>query len=277
MAGTLKAAGSGTLEDGSRRKDAEQALQRLKCEVPREECLGACQLLESTSLRSRTCQQRLLELSAPEVLVATMKTHLADAELQIVLCRILQHLASLSNASARNLEAAGACRAFKAAIEAHPSQAAVHQAACQALELVALGAQEDQNVSSGLGGLGSFETLASAAVQDGLVETLIGSLKRFRADGHVQQACLAALQALQSGQSGQSGQSSGSVSEAVAKAGGIAAIIGALADHRDNAQLQYWGQVVLAALCHDNLELRADAQRKCHWQKIEQLALAFGG
>ena len=35
----------------------------------------------------------------------------------------------------------------------------------------------------------------------------------------------------------------------VAKAGGIAAIIAALADHRDHAQMQYWGQIVLAHLC----------------------------
>ena len=35
----------------------------------------------------------------------------------------------------------------------------------------------------------------------------------------------------------------------VAKTGGIAAIIGALADHRDHAQMQYWGQIVLAHLC----------------------------
>ena len=35
----------------------------------------------------------------------------------------------------------------------------------------------------------------------------------------------------------------------VAKTGGIAAIIGALADHRDNSQMQYWGQIVLANLC----------------------------
>ena len=37
----------------------------------------------------------------------------------------------------------------------------------------------------------------------------------------------------------------------------------------DFLSVRYWGQIVLAQLCAENPELRTEAQRKCHWQKIE--------
>jgi len=240
-------AGSGILEDptGRSKEDIEQALQTLKNSAERDSCLSACELIEAVTFRSTTCQQRLLEISGIEILLESMKKHLQDRELQIMFCRILQHLAA---SAPKELSKAGACSVLKAVLEAHPSEASVHQASWQALELIALRDEEARRV----------------AVQDGCPELVVASLKKFRGPGDaaVQEACLAALQALLE-------SATSELCQSVAKTGGIAAIIGALADHRDHAQMQYWGQIVLAHLCCDNPELRTEAQRKCHWQKIE--------
>ena len=240
-------AGSGILEDptGRSKEDVEQALQTLKNCAERDSCLSACELIEAVTFRSTTVQQRLVEMSGIEILLESMKKYLQDKELQIMFCRVLQHVASIAP---RELSNAGLCALLKETLEVHTSEAAVHQASWQVLELTVLMDEEARRL----------------AIQDGYPELVVASLKKFRGPGDaaVQEACLAALQALLE-------SATSELCQMVAKTGGIAAIIGALADHRDNSQMQYWGQIVLANLCCDNPELRTEAQRKCHWQKIE--------
>lgn len=240
-------AGSGILEDSIRSKeDLDQALQTLaSMSEDREQCRAAGELVEMATFRSVVSQQRLLELGGLQILLAGMKKHLQDKELQILFCRILQHL---SAQAAHELYEQDAWSVLKALLEAHGAEATVHQAVWQIFELIALMDEEARQF----------------VIQDGAGQLAVTSLKTFRGPGDagVQQACLAALQALLESPSAE-------LCQAVAKNGGIAAIIGALADHRDNAQMQYWGQIVLAGLCCDNPELRTEAQRKCHWQKIE--------
>mmetsp|Transcript_32673 Transcript_32673/g.61405 ORF Transcript_32673/g.61405 Transcript_32673/m.61405 type:complete len:240 (+) Transcript_32673:118-837(+) len=233
---------SGILDEQLRREDVETALQKLGDDP---ECHDAFQAVEAATLRSTMCQRRFLQLEGPRLLLNGMTRHLEDLQIQIIGCRVLQHIASLVSQDAGVVLAkAGACEALKASLEQHPS-AALHQAACQALELIVFtGGQARED-----------------AMNCGCPEALVASLKRFRSDANVQQACLAALQAILG--------DSETCQEAIARSGGIAAIVGALADHRDDVQLQYWGQVVLTALCHDNVKLRAEAQQKCHWQRIE--------
>ncbi|OLP88468.1 hypothetical protein AK812_SmicGene30205 [Symbiodinium microadriaticum] len=263
---------SGLLDEvGSRKDEVETSLQKLRdlalgegegreadAEADKEEALGAVlEGLEAATLRSSTCQRRFLQLDGPQLLLTGMAAHLENMKIQLISCRILQHLASLVSLDAAEVLADfGACEAIQKALEAHPNVAALHQAALQALELLAFTGTEAR----------------LKALRCGCPEVVVASLKRFRTDAHVQQACLAALQALLEdsavGTSTDSEEES-NCQEIVAKLGGIAAIVGALADHREDAQLQYWGQVVLSALCHDNVKLRAEAQQKCHWQRIE--------
>ncbi|CAE7457283.1 unnamed protein product [Symbiodinium natans] len=257
---------SGLLDEGGRKDEVEASLQKLRDlegegkeggEEVLSAALQALESLEAATLRSSTCQRRFFQLDGPQVLLASMGTHLQSMRLQLVGCRILQHLASLVSLDAAELLGdAGACEQIQRSLEAHPNTAALHQAALQALELVAFTGTEAR----------------LKALRCGLPEAVVASLKRFRSDAHVQQACLAALQALLEDSTVGSTTMDAeppSCQETVAKLGGIAAIVGALADHREDAQLQYWGQVVLTALCQDNVTLRAEAQQKCHWQRIE--------
>ena len=247
---------SGLLEDPTGRKDeVEASLQILREEAEgrdKEVVAAALQALEAATLRSTSCQRRFLQLDGPKLLLASMEANLESVKIQVVGCRILQHLASLVSLEAAEILAeAGACEVIKTSVEAH-ANAPLHQAALQALELIAFTGSEAR----------------ARAIHCGCPEVVVASLKRFRSDANVQQACLAALQALLEDSNGAE-DAEANCQETVAKSGGIAAIVGALADHREDAQLQYWGQVVLTALCHDNVKLRAEAQQKCHWQRIE--------
>eukprot|EP00440_Ansanella_granifera_P033135 gb/GFBE01035952.1/.p1 GENE.gb/GFBE01035952.1/~~gb/GFBE01035952.1/.p1 ORF type:complete len:256 (+),score=50.49 gb/GFBE01035952.1/:1-768(+) len=228
-------------------KDVEQVVQSLlESTSDREVCLGCCKVLEAATLRSTNCQRRVLSCKGPEALVATMSAHLQDAEVQMYACRTLQHLASLgASEGPLVLAKAGACKAASESMASHPADATVQQAACHAIELIAFGGAEPR---------------AQAHVS-GCAQAVLKGLQQFRKDAAVQEANLAALQALI--------HEEPECREAVTKAGGLAAIIGALADHRDNAQVQYWGEVLLAGLCRDNAELRQEAMRKCHFQKLE--------
>ena len=245
---------SGILEDPGRKDEVEASLQKLQDLKDTSEVTAALLSLEAATLRSSSCQRRFLQLDGSGVLLKSMEVHLDDQKIQIIGCRVLQHLASLvSLEAAEVLAKAGACEVIKSSLEAH-TNAALHQAALQALELIAFTGSEAR----------------ARAINCGCPEAVVASLKRFRSDANVQQACLAALQALLEDSCGTEAEEA-NCQETVAKSGGIAAIVGALADHRDDAQLQYWGQVVLTALCHDNVKLRAEAQQKCHWQRIEPL------
>ncbi|CAE6972437.1 unnamed protein product [Symbiodinium sp. CCMP2592] len=256
---------SGLLDEpGSRKDEVETSLQKLRdlAEGRAEDAEAEAdvaevlEVLEAATLRSSTCQRRFLQLDGPQLLLTCMAAQLENVRIQLIACRILQHLASLVSLDAAEvLSDFGACEAIQKALEAHPNVAALHQAALQALELLAFTGTEAR----------------LKALRCGCPEVVVASLKRFRTDAHVQQACLAALQALleDSAVGTTDSEEESNCQEIVAKLGGIAAIVGALADHREDAQLQYWGQVVLSALCHDNVKLRAEAQQKCHWQRIE--------
>eukprot|EP00933_Yihiella_yeosuensis_P037163 TRINITY_DN31049_c0_g1_i1.p1 TRINITY_DN31049_c0_g1~~TRINITY_DN31049_c0_g1_i1.p1 ORF type:complete len:297 (-),score=88.05 TRINITY_DN31049_c0_g1_i1:89-913(-) len=229
----------------SKRDDLEQVLKSLEAEPDRESCLEGLRTLEAATLKSSSCHQRILKAEGAKVLVALMALYLQDSEVQIVASNILQHLASSATADGAVLIAqAGGCAAACSAMDSHPEVAAVQQAACHAVELIAFAGPE----------------LRAQVLADGCAEAVIQALKKFRGNSAVTQACLAALQPLAEDKECQA---------RLEKVGGMAAIISALADTKENAQVMYWGQIVMEGMCAGNSELRQEAIRKCHFQKIE--------
>merc|ERR1712176_673992 len=95
---------------------------------------------------------------------------------------------------------------------------------------------------------GSSEGRA-AAVTDGAVEAEIKIIKTHRKSIDLLQAAIAALQALIEDPDCQ---------RQISKAGGIAALVAALGEHRENQQIQYWGKLLLQGLANANSELRTE-------------------
>lgn len=233
------------------RKEAiSQALQSLQTlTADRDSCIANCRMLENITLKSSGSQARLLKADGAKTLTMIMAAHLKDAEVQMVVCRTLQHLASAVSANGPGILAqAGACAAARCAMEAHENDADVQQAACHAIELMAFGGPEPR----------------SQAIIDGCPEAILQALKKFRDKAFVIQACMASLQALIEDVECQ---------QRLVKAGALTVVITALGDCKDNAEVTYWGQLLINGLCNGNAELRQEAVRKCHFQKIE---LDFG-
>eukprot|EP00404_Azadinium_spinosum_P061420 CAMPEP_0180716542 /NCGR_PEP_ID=MMETSP1038_2-20121128/13509_1 /TAXON_ID=632150 /ORGANISM="Azadinium spinosum, Strain 3D9" /LENGTH=239 /DNA_ID=CAMNT_0022748977 /DNA_START=66 /DNA_END=783 /DNA_ORIENTATION=+ len=204
------------------KEELQQVVRTLLAEVEdREGCLAACATLESATLEAAHATGESLRRDA-QALTSAMRQHPSDAEVQTTACRAIQHLAASTLAGAAvQLGDAGACNAIRAAMDALPSDALVQQAACHALELLAFGGEGPR----------------SQAVADGAVEAGVRALKGHRNNGHTLQAATAALHAMI-----EDGPES---VQRLTKAGGIAAIVSALSDCRDEQQLQYWGRLLL--------------------------------
>mmetsp|Transcript_68504 Transcript_68504/g.120016 ORF Transcript_68504/g.120016 Transcript_68504/m.120016 type:complete len:242 (-) Transcript_68504:76-801(-) len=217
----------------------------------RERCLVACVGLE-IALRPSASQaplyQQALDAGSVEALIAAMTAQRGAAEVQMVACQALQHLAAAATeGGASRVAAAGGCRAVVIAMGAHAGDVLLLQAAAQALELIAFGGSVSRE----------------RAVEEGAVEALLSMLKAQRHVQPVQQAALAALQTLV-----EKHPDCHQV-ERVAAAGGIATIISTLGDNKTHKQIQYWGRMLLQILCNENRDLKSEAVRKLHYQGIE--------
>lgn len=207
--------------------------------------LAGCKALEAATLRSVPCQRRAFKADGAKVLVSSMQAHLKDCEVQVLACRVLQHLASLASLDGPAVLAeAGACAAVRAAMDAHAEDAEVQQAACHAVELMAFGGERPR----------------AQAVAAGCPEGALKALKAFRQSLVVQQASLAALQAQ---------VEDAGCREVLAKAGPVGSIINSVAEHKNDQEVLSWGKCLLKELCNQSDELRSDIIRKCHYQKID--------
>merc|ERR1712151_1426358 len=118
---------------------------------------------------------------------------------------------------------AGACAAARFAMDAHPQDVLVQQVACHALELIAFGSLDGR----------------AAAITDGAVEAELKIIKTHRKSTDALLSALAALQALIDDQDCQ---------RQMQKLGGVGSIVAALGDHREDPQIQYWGNCCCKAL-----------------------------
>jgi len=132
-----------------------------------------------------------------------------------------------------------------AAIDAHADDALVQQVACHALELIAFGGAVP----------------CSRGVAEGVVGAVLRVLKTQRGKVGALRAALAALQAILSDGEG--------ARQRVVTGGGLKAIVDILGDAKGDANIQYWGRLLLQSLCAENHDLRAEAARKLHWKGIE--------
>jgi len=212
----------------------------------RDTCLEACAALEAATVRSVATHRRLLRADGAEAVAGAMSSFLEDAEVQLVACQVLQHLASSSSADgAGHVARSGGCAAIVAALDAHRADPLVLQAACHALELVAFGGVAARTL----------------VVADGAAEALVRVLKEASGQAHALQAALAALQALI--------ERNPECTQKVADAGGIAAIVNVLGSSKNDRQIQYWGRLLLQGLCTENRSLRTEAVRKLHYQGVD--------
>lgn len=227
------------------KEDSELVLSTLADAAnDREAALEGLRVLEAATFKG-SGQSRVLSGDGVKGVTLVMTEHLTDAEVQVMACRVLQHLAAASSDGGLALAQAGACAAVRAAMDAHSGDPLVQQAACHATEVLAFGSPE----------------VRSQAVSDGTGQAVMNAIKRHRANAFVQQAALPALHAM--------AEDGEQLLEQVKKAGTIAAIVAALSDHKDDPQVQNWGQLALRGLCSQSDELRTEALRKCHWQGLE--------
>ncbi|CAK0839978.1 unnamed protein product [Prorocentrum cordatum] len=228
--------------------DVEDALAALSDTTPVDvaECRAACEALEAATLRSCRCHRRVLDADGARSLVLAMQRHPADAELQIAAAGALQHLAaSEERDTCSQLVAAGACEAICTALTAHPQHSPLQQVACNALEILALGSSEAGVAVAAEGG-------ADAAVQ--VLKAPSAGLEARRAAAMMLQAMLGV---------------GDEVVDRIVSQGGVPAAVSALCDQKDDPLMQYWGQMLLRGLCAGKAEVKAEVQRKCHWQGVE--------
>jgi len=228
-------------------KKLVQAL--LESTQDRDGCMAACQAIEIATARSSTVHRRLLAAHGAEALVAAMSAHSDVAEIQLIACHALQHLATAASCGgAARVADAGGCEAMLLALgPAHSQDPLLAQAAAHALELVAFGGPLPRG----------------RAVSDGAVEVLLSALKAHRANAAVQLAVLAALQTVVER------NPDCQQIDRVSKCNGINNIVSSLGEHKSDKQVQYWGRLLLQGICASNRDLRAEALRKLHYQGIE--------
>merc|ERR1712014_524657 len=169
------------------------------------------------------------------------RAHSKSLEIQMIACRALQHLSTSPEGAAQVAEAGG-CKACVDIMSARPEDALVQQLACHALELIAFGGSEPR----------------LRAISDGAAEVPVQVLKLHRASPLAQQAALAALQAIL--------EEGGASQQIVADAGGLQAAVNTVSDHKGDANIQYWGRLLIQSLCIGNNDLRAEASRKLHYK-----------
>jgi len=211
-----------------------------------ETCLAALVTLESATARSGTLHRRVLAAGGAEALVAAMTTHREVADIQLVACHAIQHLAAAASyGGAARVAEAGGCEVLLQAIEGPDPLLA--QAAAHALELVAFGGPLPRQ----------------RAVSDGAVEVLLSALKAHRSAAEMQEAVLAALQTVVEK------KPDCQQIERLAAANGIPCIVTSLGEHKADQKVQYWGRLLMQLICSENRDLRAEALRKLHYQGIE--------
>lgn len=234
-----------------RRGDPEQLVQSLLDSTQdRDGCLAACIALEAAAARSSALHRRILTSGGAEALVAAMAAHRGAADIQVVACHALQHLAAAAscNGAMTVAEAGGIEAMLLAAGSAHAHDPLVIQAVAHALELVAFGGPLPRQ----------------RAVSNGAVEVLVSALKVHRgAVEDLQQAVLAALQTIVVR------NPDCQQVERFAAADGIQRIVTCLGEHRADTQVQYWGRLLLHDVCTENRDLRTEALRKLHYQGVE--------
>jgi len=82
-----------------------------------EACLSACATLEAATARSSILHRRVLAAGGAEALVTAMTAHREVADIQLVACHALQHLAATASCSgAARVAEAGGCRVLLVAI-----------------------------------------------------------------------------------------------------------------------------------------------------------------
>lgn len=209
-------------------------------------CLAACASLEAATARSSTLHRRVIAGGGVEALLAAMHGHREHPDIQLVACHALQHLAAAASCGgAARVAQAGGCAILLTAIAGPDTLLA--QAAAHTLELVTFGGPVPRQL----------------AVSSGAVETLLSALKAHRSAPDMHEAVLAALQAvIEKDPDCQQ-------IERLAAANGIPLIVSSLGENRSNQKVQYWGRLLMHAVCSENVNLKAETLRKLHYQGIE--------
>merc|ERR1719247_266325 len=167
-----------------------------------------------------------------------MNRHSDAADIQLVACHVLQHLASTASCSgAARVAEAGGCKVLLLAIRGPDPLLA--QAAAHALELVAFGGPLPRQ----------------QAVSEGAVEVLLSALKAHRRAAEMQEAVLAALQTVI-----EKNPECEQI-ERLAAANGIHAVVTSLGEHRSDQKVQYWGRLLMHSVCNEHRDLRTEALR----------------
>merc|ERR1711924_578825 len=150
-----------------------------------------------------------------------------------------------ATSGAARIAEAGGCEALLRGVAGPDPLLA--QAAAHALELVAFGGPVSRE----------------RAVNDGAVEMLLSALKAHRSASELQEAVLAALQTvIEKNPDCQQ-------IERLAAANGIPSIVTSLGEHKEDQKVQYWGRLLMQAICSESRDLRAEALRKLHYQGVE--------